>query len=233
MRFHLSDEFYIDTDDYSAEGLRVVTMGSSGSGKSKTNAVIAEQILDHGGQIIVIEPVSEWHTLKAVYNNVVVIGGPFQDLPLERDFVGEYIETALQQGINLVVNVGDMDTEEEQRGFVSAFLWSLYRREQRHRKPVFLFLEEADIWAPQMFDKSSKPCRDRVRTIAKRGRKVGIFVFFITQRPADIDKTPTSQCPVQILGKFTAAQDLSTRNGVMFYVKKLGVDVEERDFNRR
>jgi len=235
MKLQLSPEYTLNTDDYAAEGVRVNVMGMSGSGKSNTTAIMAEQILEQGGQIIIIEPVSEWHTLKANYSNIIVVGGPFQDLPLDIRFIGEYVETALANGINLIMNVSDLETEEEQRAFVSSFLWSLYSREQRHRKPVFLFLEEADIWAPQQYDKASMRCRNRVRTIAKRGRKVGINMLLISQRPADIDKTPTSQCPIQILGKFTAPPDLDSKSGVMFYAKKLGAyignrKVEEKDF---
>jgi len=230
MKLALSPDYELDTDDYAAEGVRINAMGMSGSGKSNTTAILAEQIIEQGGQVIIVEPVGEWHTLKANYSNVVVIGGPFQDLPLDIRFIGEYVETALSNGINLVVNVSDFETEEEQRDFVSRFLWSLYSREQRHRKPVFLFLEEADIWAPQQYDKFSKRCRDRVRTIAKRGRKVGLFLILITQRPADIDKTPTSQAPIHFFGKFMSGADLDSRTGVMFYAKKLGIKVTERDF---
>jgi len=230
MKLALSQDYELDTGDYAAEGVRINAMGMSGSGKSNTTAILAEQIIEQGGQVIIVEPVGEWHTLKANYSNVIVIGGPFQDLPLDARFIGEYVETALSNGINLIVNVSDLETEEEQRDFVSRFLWSLYSREQRHRKPVFLFLEEADIWAPQQYDKFSKPCRDRVRTIAKRGRKVGLFLILITQRPADIDKTPSSQAPIHFFGKFMSGADLDSRNGVMFYAKKLGVKVTEKDF---
>jgi len=230
MKLTLSSDYTLDTDDYAAEGVRINAMGMSGAGKSNTTAILAEQIIEQGGQVIIIEPVAEWHTLKAHYSNVVVIGGPFQDLPIDVRFIPEYVETALANGINLVVNVSDFETDEEQRDFVSRFLRSLYAREQRHRKPVFLFLEEADIWAPQMYDRFSRPCRDAVRTIAKRGRKIGLFLVLITQRPADIDKTPTSQAPIHILGKFAAPADLDSKTGVMFYAKKLNTKITEKDF---
>jgi len=233
MKLQLSPEYTLDTEDYAAEGVRINVMGMSGSGKSNTTAIMAEQILDQGGQVIIIEPVSEWHTLKAEYSNIIVIGGPFQDLPLDARFIGDYVETSLLNGISLIVNVSDLETEEEQRSFVSSFLWSLYRREQRHRKPVFLFLEEADIWAPQQYDKSSMQCRNSVRTIAKRGRKVGINMVLISQRPSDIDKTPSSQCPIQVLGKFTAPPDLDPKSGVMFYAKKLGAYIEDRKVSEK
>jgi len=230
MKLSLSPDYTLDTDDYAAEGVRINAMGMSGAGKSNTTAILAEQIIEQGGQVIIIEPVAEWHTLKAHYSNIVVIGGPFQDLPIDVRFIPEYVETALANGINLVVNVSDFETEEEQRNFVSRFLRSLYAREQRHRKPVFLFLEEADMWAPQMYDRFSKSCRDAVRTIAKRGRKVGLFLVLITQRPADIDKTPTSQSSIHILGKFAAPADLDSKTGVMFYAKKLNTNITEKDF---
>jgi len=229
MKLRLSGDYVIDTDDYRREGLRIAVLAMSGHGKSNAAADIVEDVLDQKGQAIILEPITEWHTLKARYNNVVTVGGEFQDLPLEHDFAREYVHASLENGVNLVVNVSDLEEEAEQRKFVADFLWNLYRSEQKYRRVVFLAVEEADTWAPQMWDQTSKQSLARVSLIAKHGRKIGIFPIFITQRPADFHKSPLSQCNVILFGKFTSSADLDPRTGIMYVVKKLHIPIEEKD----
>ena len=71
MKLRLSEDYVIDTDDYRREGLRIAVLAMSGHGKSNAAADIVEDVLDQKGQAIVLEPITEWHTLKARYNNVV------------------------------------------------------------------------------------------------------------------------------------------------------------------
>jgi len=229
MKLRLSGDYVIDTDDYCKEGLRIAILAMSGHGKSNVAADVVEDVLDQKGQAIVLEPITEWHTLKARYNNVVTVGGEFQDLPLEHDFAKEYVHASLENGVNLVVNVSDLEEETEQRKFVADFLWNLYRSEQKYRRVVFLAIEEADTWAPQMWDQTSKLSLARVSLIAKHGRKIGIFPIFITQRPADFHKSPLSQCNVILFGKFTSSADLDPKTGIMYVVKKLHIPIEEKD----
>jgi hypothetical protein len=172
-------------------------------------------------------PLVSHNTLKARFNTVVVIGGPYQDLPLEPAFAHEYVKAALEKGISLVVNVSDIEDDVDQLHFISSFLWNLYRLEQKYRRVLFLVLEEADIYAPQSWDQTSKPSLSRVSLIAKHGRKIGIFPILISQRPADLHKSPLSQCNINLFGKFTSPADLDPKTGLMFLVKKQHLQITE------
>lgn len=227
MKLRLSSDFAVDTDDYKREGLRFSILAMSGHGKSNAAADLVEDVLEQHGQVIIIEPIPEWHTLKAKFNTVVVIGGPYQDLPLEAGFAHEYVKAALEKGISLVVNVSDIEDDADQIRFISSFLWNLYRLEQKYRRVLFLVLEEADIWAPQMWDQTSKQSLSRVSLIAKHGRKIGIFPILISQRPADLHKSPLSQCNINLFGKFTSPADLDPKTGLMFLVKKQHLQITE------
>jgi hypothetical protein len=227
MKLRLSPDFAVDTDDYKREGLRFSILAMSGHGKSNAAADLVEDVLEQHGQVIIIEPIPEWHTLKAKFNTVVVIGGPYQDLPLEPTFAHEYVQAALEKGISLVVNISDIEDDVEQLHFVSSFLWNLYRLEQKYRRVLFLVLEEADIYAPQSWDQTSKQSLSRVSLIAKHGRKIGIFPILISQRPADLHKSPLSQCNINLFGKFTSPADLDPKTGLMFVVKKQHLAITE------
>jgi hypothetical protein len=227
LKLRLSSDFAVDTDDYKREGLRFSILAMSGHGKSNATADLVEDVLEQHGQVIIIEPIPEWHTLKARFNTVVVIGGPYQDLPLEPAFAHEYVKAALEKGISLVVNISDIEDDVEQLHFVSSFLWNLYRLEQKYRRVLFLVLEEADIYAPQSWDQTSKQSLSRVSLIAKHGRKIGIFPILISQRPADLHKSPLSQCNINLFGKFTSPADLDPKTGLMFLVKKQHLQITE------
>ena len=232
MKLRLSSDFTVDTDEYKREGLRFSILAMSGHGKSNAAADLVEDVLEQHGQVIIIEPIPEWHTLKVRFNTVVVIGGPYQDLPLEAAFAHEYVKAALEKGISLVVNVSDIEDDADQVKFVSSFLWNLYRLEQKYRRVLFLVLEEADIWAPQNWDAITKQSLSRVSLISKHGRKIGIFPVLISQRPADLHKSPLSQCNINLFGKFTSPADLSEKTGIMYLVKKLHLAISEEQIMR-
>ena len=61
--------------------------------------------------------------------------------------------------------------------------------------PVFIVLEEAHRFAPQNEEAKSK---SMLKTVLSEGRKFGIGVCMISQRPAKLDQDSLSQCMTQI-----------------------------------
>jgi hypothetical protein len=73
--------------------------------------------------------------------------------------------------------------------------------------PLLFLIEEAHKFAPERgfgFATSS----DVIRTIASEGRKFGLGLCVVSQRPARIDKSVLSQCNNQIILKVTNPNDL-------------------------
>ncbi len=71
----------------------------------------------------------------------------------------------------------------------------------------FLVLEEAHNFCPERgFGEVSSS--KIVRTIASEGRKFGLSLCVITQRPARVDKNVLSQCNTQVIMKVTNPNDL-------------------------
>ena len=71
--------------------------------------------------------------------------------------------------------------------------------------PMMLVLEEAHNYCPQA---ESTACKKSIITIASEGRKFGLGLMVISQRPAKIDKNVLSQCGTQIILKVTNPNDL-------------------------
>jgi DNA helicase HerA-like ATPase len=80
-------------------------------------------------------------------------------------------------------------------------------RKQNKISPFFLVIEEAHNYAPERSfgeTKASKILRD----IASEGRKFGLGLCVVSQRPARVDKSVLSQCSTQIILKVTNPNDL-------------------------
>jgi len=60
--------------------------------------------------------------------------------------------------------------------------------------PLMLVCEEAHRYVPANHSLGFEPCKRAIARIAKEGRKYGVSLCIVTQRPAEIDPTIVSQC---------------------------------------
>ena len=72
------------------------------------------------------------------------------------------------------------------------------------RYPVFVFIEEAHNFVGR---ESKGKLPDLIKKIASEGRKFGMFLVVITQRPGKIDQDVLSQCNSQIILRITNPMD--------------------------
>ena len=70
--------------------------------------------------------------------------------------------------------------------------------------PVFVFVEEAHRFVPYRRKTRSS---EIIKTIAAEGRKFGVFLTLVTQRPSKIDQDALSQCNSQIILRITNPTD--------------------------
>ncbi|WP_424629711.1 ATP-binding protein [Bradyrhizobium sp. SYSU BS000235] len=76
------------------------------------------------------------------------------------------------------------------------------------RHPVALFCDEAHLYVPQ--DPTSSAAENAIATferIAKEGRKYGVGLVVISQRPAEVNRTVVSQCNNLIAMRLTNGDD--------------------------
>ena len=78
------------------------------------------------------------------------------------------------------------------------------REKNQFEFPVFIFIEEAHRFVP---NKESTLSKDIIKKIAAEGRKFGVFLTLITQRPNKIDQDVLSQCNSQIIMRITNPED--------------------------
>lgn len=66
--------------------------------------------------------------------------------------------------------------------------------DERRHSPVLLVCEEAHRYMPNTGEAQYAAARQAIQRIAKEGRKYGIGVMLVSQRPSELDATVLSQC---------------------------------------
>lgn len=84
-------------------------------------------------------------------------------------------------------------------------LWQT--REQREEDPILFVCEEAHRYVPNHGEAQYKEAQEAVRRIAKEGRKYGIGLMLVSQRPSDVEATVLSQCNSWIILRLTNSND--------------------------
>ena len=101
-------------------------------------------------------------------------------------------------------------------GIVSAaiarlvFQFKVWQTEdERKNSPVLLVCEEAHRYVPNRGEAQYEAAQDAIRRIAKEGRKYGIGLLLVSQRPGEVEATVLSQCNSWIVHRITNDADRS------------------------
>ncbi|UNC91296.1 ATP-binding protein [Candidatus Contubernalis alkaliaceticus] len=79
--------------------------------------------------------------------------------------------------------------------------------EERKMDPILIACEEAHKYVPNQGEAQYKEAQESIRRIAKEGRKYGIGLMLISQRPSDVESTVLSQCNSWIVLRLTNSRD--------------------------
>src|SRR5256885_1686960 len=77
-----------------------------GAGKTPTAIVLAEEMLDAGVQIVVLDPVGAWWGLRSKYE-IPILGGKHGDVPLEPTAGALIADVVVDSGASLVLQTTD------------------------------------------------------------------------------------------------------------------------------
>lgn len=217
MKFVLAPDLVIDTEDdrVQKEGLRVAVIAGSGGGKSNLLALFAEQGKKQGLQLVIFDTHGEYWTFSEAFEDVLIIGGDNADLPLSEDAIEVYTE-AYSRGKSLVLSFKEIFLDEEiYNRIVEKIIRALWKLQVNEPRPALWAIEEAQMIAPQ--EKGFDVLRrvNLLKSVATGGRKFGVSFLLSTQRPAEIHKTPLSQCWIRFFGKLVEERDQDAVKSLM------------------
>jgi hypothetical protein len=80
-------------------------------------------------------------------------------------------------------------------------------KDERKKNPILLVFEEAHRYVPNAGEAQYKEAQNAIRRIAKEGRKYGIGLMLVSQRPSEVENTVLSQCNSWIVLRLTNSND--------------------------
>lgn len=120
---------------------------------------------------------------------------------------GMDVSSFVKEGQATIINLRGV-SPETQEIVVTMIARSLFNMRKIKKMPkTILVVEEAHNFCPQSGNAKSSSV---LKTIASEGRKFGLGLGVVSQRPAIVDKNILSQCGVQIILKLTNPNDLKT-----------------------
>ena len=190
--------------------------GKSGSGKSNTGGVIAEEILDNSYPLLIIDTEGEYYGLKEEYELLHVGADEECDLQVSAEHAEKIADLCLNQNVPVILDVSGYIDEEERNKLVYKVSKHLFAKEKKLKKPFMIMLEESHEFIPQSGSVGEDgEVSEMLIRIGKRGRKRGLGITAMSQRPASVDKDFITQCDYRIWHKLDYPSDLSVVKDVL------------------
>ena len=118
----------------------------------------------------------------------------------------------------LVVDLGSLDSVEEQRLISETVLSTLWRNRSR-REPVLVVIDEAHNVCPSKpNDAVTALATNFAALIAAEGRKFGLYLLTSTQRPQKVNEEVLSQCDNLLLMRMNSEADLGYLSDTFSFV---------------
>lgn len=207
------------------------------SGFVKSNEDFIEKLLDRAKKLkndpskypIIRKLEKALATIKSLKNNGVK--------PLDsKSFVKEFSSKDGKYSIvsNVVFDLTEVSPETVQRALLYAVVFNAFKlykaREisvENGDSQILFVIEEARVLIPKsgaenIDHPASKSARNIVRRVATEGRKMGLGLLIVSQKPSSVDNLPVSQCNTLILHRVINPEDLS-------FVKSVGESISDED----
>jgi len=179
--------------------------GKSGSGKSNTASVVAEKLLDNGFGLLIVDIDGEYYGLKEEYEILHVGGDEECDIQVTEEHAGKIASLALEQNVPIILDVSSYLDEEEAESLLTEVAKQLFAKAKKQKQPFLLLVEECHEWIPEKGGMGE--VGKMLIKIGKRGRKHGLGIVGISQRPADVKKDYITQCDWLVWHRLTWNND--------------------------
>jgi len=166
--------------------------GKSGSGKSNSASVIAEELLDRGFPLLIVDTDGEYWGLKESYEILHVGADEECDLQVGPEHAEKLASLALDDGVPIILDVSGYINKDDAKALVREVARSLFTKEKKRKQPFLILVEEIHEYIPE--GGGFGDTGQMLVKIGKRGRKHGLGLAGISQRPADVKKDFITQC---------------------------------------
>ncbi len=166
--------------------------GKSGSGKSNTASVVIENLLDNGFPVMIVDTDGEYYGLKEEYEILHAGADDECDIVVSPEHAEKLANLALEQNVPIILDVSGYLEEDTANELLLEVVKQLFAKEKRLKKPFLLVVEECHEYIPE--GGGMNETGKMLIKVGKRGRKHGLGIVGISQRPADVKKDFITQC---------------------------------------
>ncbi len=160
--------------------------GKSGSGKSNTASVVAEELLEAGYPLLVVDTDGEYYGLKEEYEMLHAGADEECDIQIGPEHAEQMASIALEENVPVILDVSGYLDEDVADELLRETARQLFVKEKKLKKPFLLVVEEVHEYIPE--GGGVGETGKMLIKIGKRGRKHGLGILGISQRPADVKK---------------------------------------------
>jgi len=179
--------------------------GKSGSGKSNTASVVIENLLAKSFPVLIVDTDGEYYGLKEQFELLHAGADEECDIVVSPEHAERIAGLALEENVPIILDVsGYLDDEEAQR-LLTEVAKSLFAKEKKLKKPFLMLVEECHEYLPE--GGGMTEAGRMLIKIGKRGRKHGLGIVGISQRPADVKKDFITQCDWLVWHRLTWDND--------------------------
>jgi hypothetical protein len=179
--------------------------GKSGSGKSNTASVVAEKLLDGGYGLLIVDIDGEYYGLKEEYEILHVGADEECDIQVGPQHAERIAQLALEKHVPIILDVSSFLDETKANELLTEVARHLFAKEKKLKQPFLLVVEEVHEYLPE--GGGLDECGRMLIKVAKRGRKHGLGMCGISQRPADVKKDFITQCDWLVWHRLTWQND--------------------------
>ncbi|PSP54493.1 ATPase [Halobacteriales archaeon QS_1_67_19] len=184
---------------------RAFVTGKSGSGKSNTASVIAEKLLDGGYPVMLVDTDGEYYGLKEEYELLHAGADEECDIQVNPEHAERLATLALEDNVPIILDVSGYLNEADGKELLTEVARQLFAKEKKLKKPFLMVVEEVHEYIPE--GGGLDECGRMLIKIGKRGRKHGLGIAGISQRPADVKKDFITQCDWLVWHRLTWNND--------------------------
>jgi len=165
---------------------RAFATGKSGSGKSNTASVIVEELLEGGYAVLIVDTDGEYYGLKEEYELLHAGADEECDVQVGVEHAEKLATLALEENVPVILDVSGFLDGEEADELLRETARHLFTKEKKLKRPFLLVVEEIHEYVPE--GAGVGETGKMLIKIGKRGRKHGLGILGISQRPADVKK---------------------------------------------
>lgn len=204
MTLHIDTGQALGLETSGVIGQSIAVLGVTGSGKSNTVGVLAEELLSQGLPMTFVDPEGEMWGLKERFSALVVGRSEQAELDVGPDHAAELAQLSVERGLSIILDLSE-HSQEEQDALLLPYLEALWNAARRAQRPYVVAVEEAHEFLPQG---GRSPLKTILTRMALRGRKRGLSLILSSQRSAKVDKDVLTQTSLLFLHRVLHPIDL-------------------------